>query len=50
MITLHTLVYFQGGSLARLPEKTKRDLEAAVQVVKEVPGVAEKKQPIGWVP
>jgi hypothetical protein len=50
LITLHTLVYFQGGDLAQLPEKTKSDLESAVRVVKEVRTFAEKKRPIGWTP
>jgi hypothetical protein len=50
MITLHTLVYFEGGDVARLPEKTKRDLEAAVKTVHEVPLFTGKKHPIGTMP
>lgn len=49
MITLRTLVYFQGGDLGKLPEKLKRDLEVAVQRVREVPEFAGEKKPIGWM-
>jgi hypothetical protein len=50
MITLHTLVYFQGGDLAQLPEQTKRDLEEAVRGVRVVSKFTGTKRPVGWMP
>lgn len=50
MITLQTLVYFKGGDLDALSPEIKRDLEAAVREVREVPTFTGRKTPIGWLP
>jgi Nucleotidyl transferase AbiEii toxin, Type IV TA system len=47
VVTLKTLVYFQGGDLGSLSERVKSDLEAAVRNVREVPPFAGVTSPIG---
>ena len=49
LITLRTLIYFEGGDLEKLPAELKRDLEAAVAEIREVPEFSGSKHPIGWM-
>ncbi|HUG11851.1 MAG TPA: nucleotidyl transferase AbiEii/AbiGii toxin family protein [Opitutaceae bacterium] len=48
MIVLKTLTYFKGGDLHELPDEVKRDIEAAVRGVRDVPEFSGKKTSIGW--
>ena len=48
MIVLKTLTYFKGDDLHELPDEVKRDIEAAVRGVRDVPEFSGKKTPIGW--
>ena len=43
-------MYFKGGDLDALSPEIKRDLEAAVREVREVPTFTGRKTPIGWLP
>ncbi|HEY5551198.1 MAG TPA: nucleotidyl transferase AbiEii/AbiGii toxin family protein [Opitutaceae bacterium] len=47
MIVLKTLTYFKGGDLHELPDEVKRDLEAAVRSVRDLPEFSGVKTPIG---
>ena len=50
MLTLQTLVYFEGGDLATLPAEVKGDLEEVVKKVRDVPAFSGRKTPIGTMP
>jgi len=50
MLTLQTLVYFEGGDLDTLPAAVKGDLEEAVRKIRDVPAFPGKKTPIGNMP
>jgi hypothetical protein len=38
----------KGGDLHELPDEVKRDIEAAVRGVRDLPEFSVKKTPIGW--
>lgn len=48
MIVLKTLTFFKGGDLGTLPDDVKRDLEAAVSRVREVPPFTGTKTALGF--